>query len=42
MQQKLRVLHKTFFTGKIADVQFKAVVKKKEGQQTFPVDIEVK
>ena len=25
-----------------SDVQFKAVVKKKEQQQTFPVDIEVK
>ena len=25
-----------------SDVQFKAVVKKKEEQQTFPVDIEVK
>ena len=25
-----------------SDVQFKAVVKKKKEQQTFPVDIEVK
>ena len=88
MQQKLRVLHETFFTEKIAlkqnlrvpsrsriltvftkvkeifywevkkgfffkyfrsnalnltsDVHFQAVVIKKEEQQTFPVDIEVK
>ena len=69
MQQKLRVLHKTFFTVQLTrsftnkwkkktvfsfyvisfpmhffnvSWHFKAVVKKKEEQQTFPVDIEVK